>query len=123
MPDRVLVVIQARMGSSRLPGKVLMDLGGRPALALQLERLRPLQVDHVTIATTTEPRDDVLVDLARDHGVDAVRGPEDDVLARFAVAVDRFDPSSVVRLTADCPLTDPALVGEVLELHLRAGAD
>ena len=119
----VLVVIQARMGSSRLPGKVLMDLGGRPALGLQLERLRPLRCDGVVIATTTETRDDVIVELAQQHGVDWIRGSEADVLARFGLAVDRFDPSVVVRLTGDCPLTDPALVAEVVQTHIETGAD
>ncbi len=124
VPARVTtVVVQARMGSSRLPGKVLADLGGRPVLQLMLERLRPAHVDRVVVATSARAIDDPVATLATTLGVDVVRGPETDVLARFALVLDRFPADDVVRLTADCPLTDPALVDAALDLHRATGAD
>lgn len=119
----LLVVIQARMGSTRLPGKVLADIGGQPALGLQLERVRGLSYDHLAVATSTEARDDPVADLASEMGAELVRGSEDDVLGRFGLAVQRFDPDDVVRLTGDCPLTDPAIVEAVVALHRSSGAD
>lgn len=119
----LLVVIQARMGSTRLPGKVLADLGGRPALALQLERLRGLRCDHLAVATSDQPQDDPVAALAGQLGAEVVRGSEHDVLARFGAAVQRFDPGDLVRLTGDCPLSDPAVVEAVVALHHSRGAD
>ena len=119
----LLVVIQARMGSTRLPGKVLADLGGRPALALQLERLRSLRCDHLAVATSDRAGDDAVVALAERMGTDVVRGSESDVLARFAVAVARYDPADIVRLTGDCPLSDPAIIEAAVALHRSTGAD
>jgi spore coat polysaccharide biosynthesis protein SpsF len=119
----LLVVIQARMGSTRLPGKVLADLGGRPALALQLERLSGLRCDHLAVATSDLPGDDAIAALAGQMGVEVVRGSESDVLGRFGLAVERFDPDDLVRLTGDCPLSDPAVVERTVALHRSAGAD
>jgi len=120
---RTLVVIQARMGSSRLPGKVLADLGGRPLLGLQLERLARLAEARVVVATSDLRQDDPVATLATDHDVACIRGPEDDVLARFAMAVIDHPADEVVRLTADCPLTDPDLVAAVIALRRSTGAD
>jgi spore coat polysaccharide biosynthesis protein SpsF len=119
-----LVVVQARMGSTRLPGKVLRDLGGRPVLVLLLERLLAGALDaDVVVATSDLGGDDPVVATARAAGVDVVRGPEQDVLARFTLCLDRHPADAVVRITADCPLTDPALVAEAVDLHRRTGAD
>lgn len=123
MSESAVCVVQARAGSTRLPGKVLMDLAGRPLLAFLLDRLSGLKVDEVVVATSTLARDDPVADVARHAGVACVRGPETDVLARFAVALDAHPADAIVRLTADCPLTDPALVEAVLDLHRRRGAD
>jgi spore coat polysaccharide biosynthesis protein SpsF len=119
----VLVVIQARTGSSRLPGKVLVDMAGRPMLRFQLDRLARLEHCELVVATSDLPSDDPIEALALDAGVAVVRGSETDVLARFAVALDRFDPTTVVRLTGDCPLSDPSIVASVVELHHASGAD
>jgi spore coat polysaccharide biosynthesis protein SpsF (cytidylyltransferase family) len=119
----VVVVIQARTGSTRLPGKVLADLGDRPMLAFQLERLAPLPDAELVVATTDLERDDAVADLAAARGVACVRGPEDDVVARFALAVTAHPAAVVVRLTADCPLIDPALVEAVVALRAATGAD
>jgi spore coat polysaccharide biosynthesis protein SpsF (cytidylyltransferase family) len=120
---RTLVVIQARMGSTRLPGKVLAELDGRPLLAFQLERLRSLSGAELVVATTALDRDEPVAELAAAHGVDCVRGDEDDVLGRFTSAVEAHPADEIVRLTADCPLTDPGLVEAALRLRRTTGAD
>jgi spore coat polysaccharide biosynthesis protein SpsF len=105
---RTVVVVQARMTSTRLPGKVLMDLAGRPLLARQLDRLRACpDVDDIVIATTTNATDDALVALAEAAGVRWFRGSEDDVLSRYAGAAREAGADVVVRVTSDCPLIDP----------------
>ena len=116
-------IIQARTGSTRLPGKVLADLGGRPLLAFLLDRLRDLPVERLVVATSSLARDDPIDALATTAGVDVVRGSEDDVLDRFGKVLDRFRPDTVVRLTGDCPLTDPEIVMDVLRLHSERDAD
>lgn len=121
----ILGIIQARMSSSRLPGKVAADVGGRPMLALQLSRLaRSTAIDRLVVATSVEPDDDAVAAIAGAAGVGVHRGPLADVLARFAGAADAFGPADhVVRLTADCPLADPAIIDACIGLHLRLRAD
>jgi spore coat polysaccharide biosynthesis protein SpsF (cytidylyltransferase family) len=118
-----LIVIQARMGSTRLPGKVLADLAGRPLLAFQLARLGRIPEAEVVVATTDLDRDDPVAELAAAHGVGCVRGSEADVLSRFAKALAAHPAEEVVRLTADCPLTDPGLVEAARTLLRSTGAD
>ena len=110
-----LVVVQARMSSSRLPGKVLAELaGGVTALGLQLERLADCrEVAGVVVATSDRPEDDGIAELARASRTGIVRGSLHDVLDRFALVLERFAPAGVVRLTADCPVIDPAVVDTV----------
>ncbi|HET7475533.1 MAG TPA: glycosyltransferase family protein [Dermatophilaceae bacterium] len=111
---RVNAVIQARSGSTRLPGKVLQDLGGRPVLEWVIRAARSAgQLDAVVVATTTEAGDDAVAALAVGLGVPVVRGSEDDVLSRFLLAVRQHPCDAVVRLTADCPLLDPELIDAV----------
>lgn len=119
----VLCVVQARTGSTRLPGKVLQDVGGRPMLRFMLDRLRELDGIEVVVATSTLGRDDAIVEVARGAKCRTVRGPERDVLGRFAIALDETPAEHVVRLTADCPLLDAGLVRQVLDAHLAADAD
>lgn len=121
MADRrkVVAIVQARMTSTRLPGKVLADVCGRPMLEHQLRRLRrAATVDAVVVATTVNPSDDPVCELARALGVACYRGSEADVLSRYAEAAAEHGADVVVRITADCPLLDPgvvdAVVGEVL---------
>jgi spore coat polysaccharide biosynthesis protein SpsF len=124
--DRTLCVVQARAGSTRLPGKVLADLAGRPMLRFLLDRLVRARVDDVVVATSAEARDDAVADVARAAGVAVVRGSEHDVLDRFVTALDALGArptDHVVRVTADCPLTDPALVERVVARHVGTGAD
>jgi spore coat polysaccharide biosynthesis protein SpsF len=116
---RVAALVQARTGSTRLPGKVLEDVGGIPLIAHVLRRLRAARrVDEVVLATTGQEGDDALVELARAEGVDAHRGPEQDVLTRFRGAAEAAGAEAVVRITGDCPLLDPAVVDRVVEALL-----
>ncbi|MFP5068822.1 cytidylyltransferase domain-containing protein [Pseudonocardia nantongensis] len=111
---RINAVIQARTGSTRLPGKVLRDLGGRPVLDRVVHAARAAPgIDQVLVATSTAPGDDAVAERASGLGVPVVRGSEDDVLTRFVQAADEHPCDAVVRLTADCPLLDPDLVGLV----------
>ncbi|QUC01424.1 glycosyltransferase family protein [Cellulosimicrobium cellulans] len=116
-PLKVVAVIQARTGSSRLPGKVLRPLGGRPVLAWMIRAASAARgVDEVVVATSTAPGDDAVAELASSWGVRVVRGSEEDVLSRFVLALDATSADAVVRLTADCPLVDPVLVSQVVAL-------
>jgi spore coat polysaccharide biosynthesis protein SpsF len=112
--SRLIAVIQARMGSTRLPGKVLRDLGGRPVLAWVVGAARESGVcDEVVVATTTDAADDEVASLAAEIGARVFRGPVDDVLSRFLLAADAIDTQStdgIVRLTSDCPLLDPSVI-------------
>ena len=121
---RVVAVIQARLGSTRLPGKTLADLGGRPMLAHVVERAAAIPgVDAVVLATTAHPRDDRLAAWARDASLPCVRGSEDDVLDRFHHALERHPADAVVRVTPDCPFLDPEVSGRVVAAWRReAGA-
>ena len=119
---RTVVIVQARTGSTRLPGKVLQDVGGRPMLDLVLERASAIPgVDAVAVATSTLPGDDAVEAAATAFGVPVVRGSEADVLGRYALAAQRLEAEVVVRITADCPLLDPVVTGRMLAL--RAGRD
>lgn len=112
---RSVAILQARMSSSRLPGKVLMPLAGRPLIAFMIERVRRASaIDDLILATSVEASDDPLVDAAERIGVGVVRGPLDDVLARFGMAAELANADIVVRLTGDCPLIDPAVIDRVI---------
>jgi spore coat polysaccharide biosynthesis protein SpsF len=112
---RVVVVIQARMGSTRLPGKVLQDLGGMPVLEWVVRACRQAALaDEVVVATSGLAQDDPVAALAAELGVGVVRGSEEDVLARYLQALDEHPCDAVVRITADCPFTDPALIDAVV---------
>lgn len=107
-----VIVIQARMGSTRLPGKVLRPLAGRTVLGWVVRAAHTADLaDRVVVATTTRQSDDDVAEAARAAGAEVVRGDEQDVLARFLLALeDEDNTTAVVRLTADCPLLDPALI-------------
>lgn len=112
---KVLAIIQARMGSTRLPGKVLAEINGRPLIGFLIDRLRSVpEIDHIVVATTTTPSDDVLAEWLCMEGVDSFRGDSDDVLARFYLCAKKYNPDLVVRVTADDPLKDPSLISEAI---------
>jgi spore coat polysaccharide biosynthesis protein SpsF len=111
----ILAIVQARMGSTRLPGKILRDLAGEPMLARVINRVRRCRtLTGVVVATTTEPRDDTLGELCARRSWPCVRGSEEDVLDRYYQAARQNRADVVVRITADCPLIDPAVVDRVV---------
>ena len=118
----VLCILQARVSSTRLPGKVLKPILGEPMLARQIERIaRAQRVDALTVATSDQASDDGVAALCERLGVECFRGSLDDVLDRFYQAAELSGPSHVMRLTGDCPLTDPAILDALVELHLAGG--
>lgn len=121
---RIVAVLQARTGSSRLPGKVMADLAGKPLLARVIERAQAVPgVQTVVVATTPAQRDRPILDLANTCGAKAYAGSEEDVLDRYYQAVRQFDGEVVVRLTADCPLLDPRVSARVLQRFLNGDVD
>jgi spore coat polysaccharide biosynthesis protein SpsF len=119
---RTVAIVQARLGSSRLPGKVLHDLAGDTMLARVVARLRAARtIDDIVIATTMSESDDPLVREAARLGVHAWRGSEQNVLARYIGAARKYHAGAVVRVTSDCPLLDPETVDRVVT-SLRAAA-
>lgn len=116
-----VIIVQARMTSTRLPGKVLKMVLGKPLLDFQLERLRRVkQADRIVIATTTNQTDQPIVEWCEAQGVDCFRGSEMDVLARYHGAAQVFQADTVVRVTSDCPLIDPAAIDRVIGRYLDA---
>lgn len=120
---RAVVLLQARLGSRRLPGKVLSDIDGRTILAHCVERLARERVAPVIVATTTRPEDAAIVEEARRLGVDALRGDGDDVLARFTWAARELGADIVVRATADNPGVDMSAAARCLRVLHATGAD
>jgi len=122
--QRIILIIQARMGSTRLPGKVLKDIAGRPMLAWVVERARKAQsVTEVVVATTTEKSDDPIAAFCAQMGYACTRGSQNDVLDRYYQAARQFQADVVVRVTADCPLIDPAEIDHVVREFQQSGVD
>jgi len=120
----ILGVLQARSSSTRFPNKVLAPLHGAPMIMQQLARLaRSTRLDRVVVATSVDATDDDLVRVLEAASVEVRRGPLDDVVGRFALVVNEFRPEQIVRLTADCPLADPAVIDLVIDEHLASGSD
>ncbi len=118
------IIIQARMGSSRLPGKVLRAVAGRPLLAHVLGRLESLtHPARVVVATSTQPADTAIADWCAAQGVACFRGDEHDVLARYHACASQFGFADIVRLTADNPFTDIAELDRLIRLHREGGYD
>ncbi len=111
-----MIVVQARLGSTRLPGKIFKPVMGKPLLSYQLERLgRVTNIEGIVIATTTNPKDQPIVDYCNKESLHCIRGSEEDVLSRYVAASDAFGLEVVVRVTSDCPLIDPNLIEKGLE--------
>lgn len=118
--SHVVLIDQARMGATRLPGKVLKEVLGKPLLAYQIERLKQSTfIDTIVIATTTNPQDDVIADSAFKNHVDVFRGSEEDVLNRYAETASQFNADVVVRITSDCPIIDPQVIDNCIQLFLE----
>lgn len=124
---KIVAIIQARMSSSRLPGKVLMDLpygSGTPALAQVVRRLQAAnRIDEVVVATTDSAADQPIVEWTAREKVNVWRGSEEDVLQRVYQAAVQVKADHVVRITADCPCLDPAIVDAVIQDHFSQKAD
>ena len=119
-----LAIIQARMGSTRLPGKVLRPLAGLPMLARVVNRVAAAgSVDAVLVATSDQPRDDVLADFCSAHAIDCFRGSEEDVLHRFWQAACAKGGDPVLRITADCPCADPGVIDSLYKLFIEQDLD
>ena len=117
-------IIQARMGSTRLPGKVLADIAGKPMVQRVIERVKAATLlDKVILATTVEERDTPVATLAETLGIDAFRGSVDDVLDRYYQAAKSFGVEVVVRVTADCPLMDPSIIDRAVTTFLEGDCD
>ena len=124
IPNHTAVLLQARMGSSRLPGKVLAEVSGRPLLSFLIERLKRCElVDEIILATTSLSEDDVLEELGRSLSINVIRGSEDDVLSRFEKASSSTTATTLARITGDCPLIDPDLLTEALRLFRTLDVD
>ena len=120
----ILAVVQARMSSTRLPGKVLAPVLDQPMVLRQIERLRQCErIDELVLATSVDASDDELAEAVGAEGVTVRRGPLNDVAARFGAVVDEFAPTTLVRLTADCPLCDPEVIDRVIREHQESAAD
>jgi spore coat polysaccharide biosynthesis protein SpsF len=118
---KIVAIIQARMGSSRLPGKVLLTLVDQPVLQWVYERAARIpRVDEAIVATTTSAADDPVAGWCAHHEIGVFRGSEDDVLGRYLSCAVAHEADAVVRITADCPLLDPEVSGRVLTAFLDA---
>jgi spore coat polysaccharide biosynthesis protein SpsF len=120
----IVAILQARMSSTRLPGKVLLDLGGRPVLSRMVERVRQSKlITRVVVATTIDPSDEPIVQLCHDEKIDVFRGSLPDVLDRYYQAATLYHADIVVRLTGDCPLIDAQLIDQTIQALIDQKAD
>jgi len=111
-----LAVLQARMSSNRLPGKVLMEVNGKPMIYWQIQRiLQSKEISKLVVATSDCPTDDVLIKYLESINCDIIRGSLDDVLARFIKVENIYNPDSIIRLTGDCPLVMPELIDSMIK--------
>ena len=112
---KTVAIIQARMGSTRLPGKVLAPIAGNPMLWHVVERTRRAKaLDQVMVATSENSKDDAVAEFCTESAIDCFRGSEEDVLDRYYQAARQFTDSTIVRITADCPLVDPGVADKVV---------
>jgi spore coat polysaccharide biosynthesis protein SpsF len=121
---RIVAIIQARVGSSRLPGKVLQPIGGRTMLELVVDRTRAIAgVSEVVVATTENIQDDPIAALCQQQGISLWRGSEEDVLERYYQAAIQFQADAILRVTSDCPLIDPEVCSRLLAAFSESKAD
>lgn len=121
---KTVAIIQARMGSTRLPGKILMKVMDKPLLEYQIERVqRSKRIDEIVVATTTDQKDDEIVAWCNKMNVTSYRGSEDDVLSRYYEAATKNKADLIVRITSDCPLIDPDVIDQTISLILQNDYD
>ena len=117
----VVIIIQARMGSTRLPGKILKKVMGRPLLEYLLERLKRVRkASEICVATTTKPQEQPILDICFRMSVKTFRGSEDDVLERYFLAAQYLKAEAIVRVTSDCPLIDPVEIDKLIGYYLES---
>lgn len=124
MTARTLVVLQARMSSSRLPGKVMMHINNKPMIYWQIKRiLKAKKVSSLVVATSLDTTDDVLSKFLEAHSINVYRGSLGNVLSRFIEVSEKYPHDSLIRLTGDCPLVMPELVDQMIEAFYEEGVD
>jgi spore coat polysaccharide biosynthesis protein SpsF len=124
MEIKTVLITQARTGSTRLPGKVLMEVNNTPLLKIHLDRLsKSRNVDKIIVATTRNEEDDIIERIGKEWGYEVYRGSENDVLDRYYQTVKNLNPKWIVRVTSDCPLIDPILVDKVIEITKAENKD
>ena len=120
----VNAIIEARMGSSRLPGKTMMNIMGLPSIQLLIDRLRRAKrINNIILATTTNSEDDRVEQFCHDYGVVCFRGSSEDVLGRVYYAAQKYGADVVVEVTGDCPLLDPCLLDDCIDLFVKSDYD
>lgn len=124
MSGRTLVVLQARMSSSRLPGKVMMDINGKPMIHWQIQRILSSKcVDSLVVATSVDPSDDSLVLFLEENSINVYRGVLDNVLSRYIEVSERYAHDALIRLTGDCPLVMPELIDQMVDAFYEQDVD
>lgn len=124
MSGKTVALLQARIGSTRLPGKILMDLGGKPMMDRVVTRtMRAKTLDEVVVATSDLPGDDATAAYCAKRGWPVFRGSSEDVLDRYYQAARKHGAETIVRITCDCPMIEPEIIDKVVELYRRSGAD
>ncbi len=119
-----LAIVQARMSSTRLPGKVLKSVKNTTMLEYQLSRVSLSKfIDKIVVATSIDKSDDAIVDICNNIGVEVFRGSLSNVLERFYQCASKYLPENVVRITADCPIIDPLIIDNVIRLHEETNSD
>jgi spore coat polysaccharide biosynthesis protein SpsF len=122
--SRTVIIIQARLGSTRLPNKVLKDLCGRPVLWHVVNRVKQAKrISEIIIATTTLPEDDTIEKFCQDNGIKFYRGSSENVLSRYFETAKKYNAETVIRITSDCPVIDPVLLDSMIEEYFKSGAD
>ncbi|HEY5600914.1 MAG TPA: glycosyltransferase family protein [Patescibacteria group bacterium] len=120
----VVAIIQARMGSTRLPGKSMKKILGKPMLWHIVQRVKKTKhIDKVVVATSTSSKDDKIVKFCKQNKIDYFRGSENNVLSRFYETATKFNAGVIVRITADCPLIDPAIIDQTIKKYLTGKYD
>ena len=124
MEIKIILITQARTGSTRLPGKILKEIKGKSLLEIHLERLKKCKnVSEIIVATTTNIEDELIYNKSIELGVSSYRGSELDVLDRFYKSIENKNPDWIVRVTSDCPLIDPKLVDDVIAFAIKNNKD